>query len=314
MIAVWIVLLLAVVILFLLLLVVVVLVVMILVVVLVLLNIALTSISKMLPTTFKTRRHSTTTIRHPRGPPLSKVYQEQPQHKRSMTGKKANTTGDNLANTLAFEAAGEGGSGQLSSATQRDLEAPEDLMSGNVDQVTLQQLLLGVLSAAQAKAQKAPARDPQTAPSKPRDCPPDVVIVKDINSMPSAREKFTAIRTDVQANDAPKLTASHMAITLPRSKTGQEGKGQTARIARVGGVACLVDLTDRLLWSGNSTLVPSFPAEGVCPLLCRVKCPSFTSGRLGPVGDLVIVQPTRNARRISVQRSLHGQSTSFVAR
>ncbi|EFJ47668.1 hypothetical protein VOLCADRAFT_104987 [Volvox carteri f. nagariensis] len=60
---------------------------------------------------------------------------------------------------------------------------------------------------AQANAPKAPARDPRTAP--PRDRSPDVVITKDVTIMPSAREQLAAIRTEVQANDAPKLTAPH---------------------------------------------------------------------------------------------------------
>ncbi|EFJ39013.1 hypothetical protein VOLCADRAFT_108797 [Volvox carteri f. nagariensis] len=62
-----------------------------------------------------------------------------------------------------------------------------------------------------------------------------------------------------------------MAITLPRSKTDQEGKGQTIRIARVGGVACPVGLTERLLALGNYVRVPSSPVEDVGPLLRRVK-------------------------------------------
>ncbi|EFJ51514.1 hypothetical protein VOLCADRAFT_103423, partial [Volvox carteri f. nagariensis] len=60
---------------------------------------------------------------------------------------------------------------------------------------------------AQANAPKAPAKDPRTAP--PRDRSPDVVITKDVTIMPSAREQLAAIRTEVQANDAPKLTAPH---------------------------------------------------------------------------------------------------------
>ncbi|EFJ42438.1 hypothetical protein VOLCADRAFT_107235 [Volvox carteri f. nagariensis] len=124
-----------------------------------------------------------------------------------MTGKKTKATGDNLVNAGAAEAAGEGGSGQMLPANQNDLEAARDTLSGNIDQPTLHQLLLGVLSAAQANAPKAPARDPRTAP--PRDCSPDVVITKDVTIRPSAREQLAAIRTEVQANDAPKLTAPH---------------------------------------------------------------------------------------------------------
>ncbi|EFJ48720.1 hypothetical protein VOLCADRAFT_104576 [Volvox carteri f. nagariensis] len=124
-----------------------------------------------------------------------------------MTGKRTKATGDNLVNAGAAEAAGEGGSGQMLPANQNDIEAARDTLSGNIDQPTLHQLLLGVLSAAQANAPKAPARDPQTAP--PRDRSPDVVITKDVTIMPSAREQLAAIRTEVQANDAPKLTAPH---------------------------------------------------------------------------------------------------------
>ncbi|EFJ46619.1 hypothetical protein VOLCADRAFT_105526 [Volvox carteri f. nagariensis] len=122
-----------------------------------------------------------------------------------MTGKKTKATGDNLVNAGAAEAAGEGGSGQMLPANQNDIEAARDTLSGNIDQPTLHQLLLGVLSAAQANAPKAPARDPRTAP--PRDRSPDVVITKDVTILPSAREHLAAIRTEVQANDAPKLTA-----------------------------------------------------------------------------------------------------------
>ncbi|EFJ47777.1 hypothetical protein VOLCADRAFT_91709 [Volvox carteri f. nagariensis] len=124
-----------------------------------------------------------------------------------MTGKRTKATGDNLVNAGAAEAAGEGGSGQMLPANQNDIEAARDTLSGNIDQPTLHQLLLGVLSAAQANAPKAPARDPRTAP--PRDRSPDVVITKDVTIMPSAREQLAAIRTEVQANDAPKLTAPH---------------------------------------------------------------------------------------------------------
>ncbi|EFJ46459.1 hypothetical protein VOLCADRAFT_105453 [Volvox carteri f. nagariensis] len=124
-----------------------------------------------------------------------------------MTGKRTKATGDNLVNAGAAEAAGEGGSGQMLPANQNDIEAARDTLSGNIDQPTLHQLLLGVLSAAQANAPKAPAKDPRTAP--PRDRSPDVVITKDVTIMPSAREQLAAIRTEVQANDAPKLTAPH---------------------------------------------------------------------------------------------------------
>ncbi|EFJ47704.1 hypothetical protein VOLCADRAFT_91739 [Volvox carteri f. nagariensis] len=43
----------------------------------------------------------------------------------------------------------------------------------------------------------------------PRDCSPEVVTVKDVSTLPSAREQLAMIRTEVQVNNAPKLTAPH---------------------------------------------------------------------------------------------------------
>ncbi|EFJ40564.1 hypothetical protein VOLCADRAFT_108091 [Volvox carteri f. nagariensis] len=100
---------------------------------------------------------------------------------------------------------------------------------------------------------------------------PDLMMVAAISVMFAGFLRFNDLAHISVKSDLLTLHDTHMAITLPRSKTDQEGKGQTIRIARVGGVACPVGLTERLLALGNYVRVPSSPVEDVGPLLRRVK-------------------------------------------
>ncbi|EFJ44018.1 hypothetical protein VOLCADRAFT_106548 [Volvox carteri f. nagariensis] len=82
---------------------------------------------------------------------------------------------------------------------------------------------------------------------------PDLMMVAAISVMFAGFLRFNDLAHISVKSDLLTLHDTHMAITLPRSKTDQEGKGQTIRIARVGGVAC------------------PFPRGGCGPLLRRVK-------------------------------------------
>ncbi|KXZ42170.1 hypothetical protein GPECTOR_191g302 [Gonium pectorale] len=75
------------------------------------------------------------------------------------------------------------------------------------------------------------------------------------------------------------ITESHMEIFLPRSKTDQLWKGAWVVVGRVGGAACPVGLTERLLERGAYRCSPSQPQEDVGPLL-RVVQYTRTGGRL----------------------------------
>ncbi|EFJ47705.1 hypothetical protein VOLCADRAFT_91740 [Volvox carteri f. nagariensis] len=74
---------------------------------------------------------------------------------------------------------------------------------------------------------------------------PDLMMVAAISVMFAGFLRFNDLAQISVKYDLLTLHDTHMAITPPRSETDQEGKGQTVRIARVGGVACPVGLTER---------------------------------------------------------------------
>ncbi|GIL70415.1 hypothetical protein Vretimale_3551 [Volvox reticuliferus] len=100
---------------------------------------------------------------------------------------------------------------------------------------------------------------------------PDLMMVTAISVMFAGFLRFNDLAQVSVRHDLLVVSESHMAITLPKSKTDQEGVGHVVRIARVGGPACPVGLTERLLSLGKYNRVPRFPGEDVGPLLRRVK-------------------------------------------
>ncbi|EFJ42576.1 hypothetical protein VOLCADRAFT_97387 [Volvox carteri f. nagariensis] len=67
------------------------------------------------------------------------------------------------------------------------------------------------------------------------------------------------------------ITATGMDVFIPRSKTDQQRQGHWVPIARVGGAACPVGLTERLLTLGRYKRRPDTPDEDVGPLLRPVQ-------------------------------------------
>ncbi|EFJ48373.1 hypothetical protein VOLCADRAFT_104764 [Volvox carteri f. nagariensis] len=67
------------------------------------------------------------------------------------------------------------------------------------------------------------------------------------------------------------ITATGMDVFIPRSKTDQQRRGHWVPIARVGGAACPVGLTERLLTLGGYKRRPDTPDEDVGPLLRPVQ-------------------------------------------
>ena len=100
---------------------------------------------------------------------------------------------------------------------------------------------------------------------------PDLMMVVSIAIMFAGFLRFSDLAQISVQHDKLVIGDTHMAFEIPRSKTDQVGKGHTLRIARVGGPACPVGLTERLLTLGAYTRVPGPSAEEVGPLLRRVK-------------------------------------------
>ena len=61
------------------------------------------------------------------------------------------------------------------------------------------------------------------------------------------------------------ISATHMTSDIPKSKLDQEGLGHTTRIARNGGPACSILLTERPLTLGAYIRTPRSPVEDVGP-------------------------------------------------
>lgn len=100
---------------------------------------------------------------------------------------------------------------------------------------------------------------------------PDLMIIACIVIMFAGFLRFSDIAQVSVQHDMLVITATHMTLVIPKSKTDQEGRGFTARIARIGGPACAVALTERLLTLGAYVRSPRSPTEDVGPLLRRVK-------------------------------------------
>lgn len=100
---------------------------------------------------------------------------------------------------------------------------------------------------------------------------PDLMMVTSISIMFAGFLRFSDLAQVSVRSDLLTICASHMTVEIPKSKTDQEGRGHTVRIARVGGPACPVALTERLLTLGGYARNPGSPAEDVGPLLRRVK-------------------------------------------
>lgn len=100
---------------------------------------------------------------------------------------------------------------------------------------------------------------------------PDLMIVVCIVIMFAGFLRFSDLTQVSVKHDMLVITATHMTLEIPKSKTDQEGRGFTARIARIGGPVCPVALTERLLTLGAYARNPRSPAEDVGPLLRRVK-------------------------------------------
>ena len=100
---------------------------------------------------------------------------------------------------------------------------------------------------------------------------PDLMMSASIAIMFAGFLRFSDLAQISVRHDLLETCVTHMTIVLPKSKTDQEGKGHILRIARVGGPACPVSLTERLLALGRYARVPRSASEDVGPLLRRVK-------------------------------------------